>query len=634
MTKDLRKDDFYDYVNDEWMKKTKIPAHLGGTSSYTEHHLEIEKELLQLVGNWAKNKDDIPNDPKIQEMIKFFKMLKNSKQQEKMGWSPIQNNLSMIEEINSIEELGQNYLLIDEKLSWAPFSFSVEEDFIDNTKYTLWLSGCETLLPSKEYYSIKKGEEILKSIKEVATEYMLSLGKSKSEIKLILERAIKLDKEFATYELTSVEKNQIEKLYNKKNAEKLAQLSKIFKLDEYATKLVGQNVDEVIIPNLKYFENLDAIYTNIEIEDIKSLMYLHEILTAGSYLTPSTRKAFFKITQSQTGAEKPQSTNKWAYKKTLSYFSEPFSVFYGKTNFSEQARKDVIKMIEKIIDIYKQRLAKNNWLSKETIKKAIHKLDKIQPMVGYPDEIYSFFDDFQVQTYKQGGSLTSNMNAFDEIVRKHNFKQYKQKVNTNIWGMASYEVNAYFNPLANKIVFPAGYLQAPFYEYGRNSSLNYGGLGVTIGHEISHAFDNNGAQFDSDGSFNNWWTEQDYEAFKEKTQLMIKWFDQQETEHGKINGELTVSENIADQGGILVALEAAKTEQDYDIEKFFENSAYCEREKSRPAIAQKRLLSDPHSPGKARINLQFKICKDFQKHYKLTPEDKMYCDEKEIFEIW
>ncbi|TNK82600.1 M13 family peptidase [Mycoplasmopsis pullorum] len=635
MNKELIKNDFYDYVTGKWQKETKIPSDWSSISSYSELHLQIEKELRKMVQEWSTNKRELPNNNQIHEMVKFYKMAKNTKMQTKLGWSPVQNELEIIENLKDWNDFEKNFKLLRKISSWMPYVFSVGEDFIDNKIYTFWITKPSLILPSREYYSLKKAKDLIKTIKEAATKLMKSLGKKDSEIKRILKNAFEADRQLVEYSLTSEEKNKVELLYNPYTATELEKVSTKFPLLKQAQELVKTEIDQIVSSDKKYLDNLDKIYNElISFEQVKDLMYLKTILSIGSYLTPETRDITFEIKKAITGAKELAKPMKWAYLQATSWFSEPLSLYYGKSNFSENERQDVLKMIDKIIKVYQNRLSKNTWLSPQTIEKAISKLNKIKPMVGYPEYIYSYYDNFTVTDYKDGGSLTSNINKFSEIIDEYLLTQYKKEVDQNIWGMASYEVNAYFNPLSNRIVFPAGYLKAPFYDYNQNSSANYGGLGMTIGHEISHAFDNNGAQFDENGSFENWWTPEDYEAFREKTQAMIKAFNGYETKYGKINGSLTVSENIADQGGLISALEAAKTEKDFDIEKFFEGYAWCERAKTRPEAAIQRLLTDPHSPAKERVNIQMKIFAPFQKHYELEPGDALYTDPKDICEIW
>ena len=195
-------------------------------------------------------------------------------------------------------------------------------------------------------------------------------------------------------------------------------------------------------------------------------------------------------------------------------------------------------------------------------------------------------------------------------------------------------VNAYYQPMNNQIVFPAAILQEPYYSLSQGRSANYGGIGAVIAHEISHAFDNNGAKFDEYGSLNNWWTDEDLKTFEEKAQKMIALFDGVESGYGPCNGTLTVSENIADSGGIRCALEASKKEKDHNYEEFFKNWARVWRQKSSPEFMQLLLTVDVHSPSNLRANMQLKNLVEFQEFYNLTEQDEMYLAKEQMVEIW
>lgn len=214
------------------------------------------------------------------------------------------------------------------------------------------------------------------------------------------------------------------------------------------------------------------------------------------------------------------------------------------------------------------------------------------------------------------------------------FDKYNKEPNKNIWNMPASMVNAYFSPSNNHIVFPAAILQKPYYSLNQHPSANYGGIGAVIAHEISHAFDNNGAKFDETGSLFNWWTEEDLKAFEEKSKDMIELFDGVETGNGPCNGTLTVSENIADSGGLTCALEASKNFKGYDNNEFFQNWARVWRQKSSPQYAELLLRVDVHGPAILRANRQLSNLEEFQKHYGITKEDKMYLPKEKMVKIW
>ncbi|WP_406613964.1 M13 family metallopeptidase [Mycoplasma corogypsi] len=634
MNEKLIKKDFYEAVNGHWIKKKKIPNHLGSISSYSELGIELEKKLRKQVDRWAFNKEKMPDNDGIKQFVMFYKMLLNTKQQRKLGWTPVLNELEIIETIKNFKDINDNYQYYSDLFSCLPFHFEIAEDFVENDIYTLWISEDSLLLPSKEYYEQENKDQLLKTISSVVLSYMQQVGKTEEQAKKIIKNALEFDRKVVEYHWSSEELMQVEKMYNVYTKEQVQKFSKTFDLVALTTETIKQELDQYIITNPKYFENLDKLFNDEDFEKFRDLMYMRHILSCGAILTPETRLEYFKIKQLFTGALKPLTIKKWAYSKALSCYGDIFSLYWGEKNFTEFERQEVEKMIQKIIDVYKDRLKNNTWLTKSTVEKAIKKLDNIKPMIGYPEYISPVNYLLKTTPYKDGGNIITNLNHFSLVISEYTKSLYKKQVDRKLWGMYSFEVNAYFNPLANSIVFPAGYLQVPFFDVNRNSSLNYAGLGMTIGHEISHAFDNNGAQFDENGKFVNWWTEEDYAAFKQKTEQMVKLFDGFKTPFGKINGRLTVSENIADQGGIISALIAAQTEDDFDADQFFRNYAWCERGKSKKEIAINKLLTDPHSPAKERVNLQLKILKDFQQFYKVSKDDPMYTPLEDIFEIW
>jgi putative endopeptidase len=287
-------------------------------------------------------------------------------------------------------------------------------------------------------------------------------------------------------------------------------------------------------------------------------------------------------------------------------------------------------MVQKMINVYKKRLTNNQWLSQATRQKAVLKLDKLGIQVGYPDKLDELYKKFKVK----GSSLVENALHFEKIANLDHYGKWGQPVDRTRWEMSAQIVNAYYNPSYNIIVFPAAILQTPFYSLKQSSSENFGGIGAVIAHEISHAFDNNGAHFDEYGNLNNWWTEDDLKHFKKLAQKMITEFDGLKTPAGKVNGKLVVSENIADAGGLSCALKAAKGEPDADLKAFFINWArvWCMKSSLE---RQKLLLNiDVHAPNELRADIQPKNLADFYQTFNIQPGDGMYLPPKKRVNIW
>ena len=331
-----------------------------------------------------------------------------------------------------------------------------------------------------------------------------------------------------------------------------------------------------------------------------------------------------------SNVQEARSQEKHQLDLTESYFSQVIGLFYGKKYFGEAAKADVKRMVTAMIKVYQARLSKNEWLSQETAEKAIEKLDAITPFIGFPDKLPEIYSRLKTTS----GSLYEDALKFDEILTARTFEKFSEDVDKTSWHMPAHMVNAYYSPDSNTIVFPAAILQAPFYSLEQSSSQNYGGIGTVIAHEISHAFDNNGAQFDKEGNLNKWWLDEDYEAFEEKQKEMIALFDGVETEAGPANGKLIVSENIADQGGITAALTAAKDEKDVDLKAFFSQWAKIWRMKASKQFQQMRLSMDFHAPAKLRANIPPTNLEEFYDTFDVKETDKMYRAPENRLKIW
>lgn len=304
----------------------------------------------------------------------------------------------------------------------------------------------------------------------------------------------------------------------------------------------------------------------------------------------------------------------------------------AKKHFGQAAKSDVTNMIDHIIDVYRSRLRQNDWLSDQTKAEAINKLEKMHYYIGYPDKVSDLTKSFDVDEQK---TYFENLANVTRVQVKYNFDNYNKPVDKSIWSMASYDVNAYYTPVENAIYFPAGILQAPFYSQKQSVASNYGGIGTVIGHEITHAFDNNGAQFDEAGDMKDWWTKADYKAFEQKTKAMQNLFDGIKIYGKTVNGKQTVSENIADAGGLSASYQALQSaDKDAKVKEYFENWARIWRQKSSLQYAQYAMSLDVHAPNELRANVQLKNFDPFYEAYSIKKGDDMYLPKKDRVSIW
>ena len=332
-----------------------------------------------------------------------------------------------------------------------------------------------------------------------------------------------------------------------------------------------------------------------------------------------------------TGVAKMQSIEKFAYHLASGMYSEPVGIYYGDKYFGEAAKKDITEIVYQIIDTYKERIKTNEILGEQTKEKAILKLSTMGVKMGYPDKARAIYDKL---IFNADDSLLDIMLSLKAIRELETLAKLDRPTEPENWQMPGHMVNACYDPFVNDITFPAAILQAPFYSLSQTRSQNLGGIGGVIGHEISHAFDSNGAKCDEHGNINNWWTEDDFKRFDKKVQNMIAQFDGIELPQGKVNGAFIVSENMADNGGMSVTLDIMSKTEGVSYEEYFENWARVWCQKARPEYAQMLLSVDVHGPCMLRANMPPRNFKEWYETYGVKATDQMYLAPEKRIVIW
>ncbi|WP_323067260.1 M13 family metallopeptidase [Limosilactobacillus reuteri] len=629
---ELIKDDLYEAVNGEWLKTAKIPDDKPATGGFNDLVDEIDKQLMDDFDAYATGKEK-SDDSRFNEMIKLYRLAKKFDWRKKVGPQPLKRMLASVENLNSYEDYQsqwKNWILAGMP---SPISFDIDADIKNATVYALFASSPSLILPDKSYYEAEKKaqhDQLLQLWSSMVEALMDKLGYSKEEAKKIIDDAIKFDALLAPNVKSAEEAADYSKMYNPQTVAELASATDQLDIAAIIKQLVGEEPEKVIVTEPEYFKALNKILQD-NFELFKNWALIRVIRENASYLDDEMREINGRYGRSLSGSKKPVSQRKFAFYLARDMFSQVAGDYYGKKYFGPQAKADVHHMVEQMIKVYKGRLTNNQWLSKDTRDKAILKLDKLGIQVGYPDKIPALYDQFKVDEEE---SLIANLNQLTVTANKELFSRWNKPVDRMRWEMSAATVNAYYHPFKNIIVFPAAILQAPFYSLKQSSSQNYGGIGAVIAHEISHAFDNNGSLFDEFGNLNNWWTDEDSAHFKQLAQKMIDEFDRIPFAGQKVNGKLTVSENIADAGGLSCALEAAKTEADFNAQEFFINWATIWRMKATEQYMQLLLSIDVHAPQKLRANIQAENLDDFYRAFDIKPGDEMYRAPEDRVHIW
>lgn len=625
-------DDFYEAVNGKWAETAVIPEDKPVTGGFMDLAEEIEKLMLETTDKWLAG-EDVPDDAILQHFVAYHRQVADFATRDKLGASPVQPILDEYKALHAFADFTEK--LVELELAGKPnlLPFGVAPDFMNAELNVLWADSFGIILPDTTYYEEgnERGAELLKIWRQNKEELLGHFGFSTEEIKDMLDKVLELDAFVAQHVLSNEESSEYAKLYHPYEWADFAALVPALPLDDFFTRVIGQVPEQIIVPEERFWQVAGQIFTEEKWPLLKAYLLLAVVNNYTDYLSDEIRVLAGAYGRALSGVPEAKSREKAAYALAERPFSQALGLWYAGEKFSPASKADVEQKIAKMIAVYKERLATADWLTPETRDKAITKLNVIQPYIGYPDSLPERYAKKVVDPSK---SLLENAFHMIRIEVAHGWSQWNQPVDKKEWGMPAHMVNAYYNPQKNLIVFPAAILQAPFYDLHQSSSANYGGIGAVIAHEISHAFDSNGAAFDEHGSLNNWWTEADYAAFETRTQQVIDQFEGQDSYGAKVNGKLTVSENVADLGGIAAALQAAQQEEDFSAEAFFTNFARIWRMKARPEFMQMLASVDVHAPGKLRTNIQLPNFAEFHETFGIQEGDGMWRAEEDRVIIW
>lgn len=627
-------DDLYMHVNKEWLDSAVIPADKPATGGFINLDQDVEKLMISDFNKMARGAIEIP-DENVQKAVRLFKLAKNVKRRNQEGLKPALKDLDKIYNLKTIGDLNRRLKEFVLRNAALPFGVGVEDDMKDTSRHAFSLRGPSTILPDTTYYKdeMKAQHDALIGVwSNMTTELLKRTSLTEDEQKTYLQNALKFDAIIATLVKSSEEWSEYVKAYNPMPTRRVCTLLRPIKFKKLLIALYGDRIPEtIIVAEPRFLKGFCTLFNEENFELYKAWAYIHTLLSACDYLSEELRELASAYRKVLTGVNELPSIEKQAYGTASRMFSEPVGLYYGRKYFGEEAKKDVVEMVHEIIDTYKVRLERNDFLSDETKKRAILKLNKIVVKMGYPDECNKLYDKVNF------APRASFYGAIKEIISAHlldNFEKLWLPVDRTEWVMAGHIVNACYNPTSNDITFPAAILQKPFYSIKQSRSENLGGIGAVIGHEISHAFDNNGAKCDENGNLNNWWTKEDNKKFVQKTKAMIKEFEGIELEWGKVNAAFIVSENIADNGGMAVTLEIMSHMKDADYAAYFRNWARVWCLKGRPEYLQLLLQVDVHAPAYLRANMQPRNFEAWYKAFDVKPTDKMYIAPKNRVIIW
>ena len=624
---------FYQAVNKDWLLKTKIPADSPSIDNFYTLDEDIKGKLKKDIKNLGEGKEtsDITG---MSEFITFYKAASDYKQREKDGLEPLKPYLKEIEDIKDLNDLANKSASLTDKGIPLPFGYDVGTNAENTSQKQIQLTPPSILLPDVSIYKDESSKKQYLTPIETATQKALEmLGYSEKNSKRIVKEALEFDEIIAKYSLSNEEMSESKNLVHPKTAEEINAYSGSFKLYDVIKGIMGRDLETINVPNTKYFENYSKVVNQDNFSKIKSWMLVQEAMAASNSLTEDYRLNFQSISMAIMGTQKPTSKEDTVYEMSVNLFSDVMSVYYGRKYFGEEAKTDVTGMIDKIKNVYRGRLQQNDWLTEETRNKAIEKLDKMKVFVGYQEDVDPGTKELHLDPNKSFFELSEDIAQFG---KRYTIDHFDEPIDKNKWSGSAFDINAYYNPESNSINFPAGILQAPFYDKNQSTEKNYGGIGVVIGHEITHAFDSNGADYDENGDMHNWWTKADSKAFDKRIKAFEDQWDGLEIYGTKVNGKLTVTENVADAGGLSSTLQVLKTDMTKpNLKDYFENYANIWKQKASLQYNKYTMVQDVHAPNELRVNQQLKNLPEFYEAYPQIKEgDAMYLAPSKRISLW
>lgn len=623
-------DDLYTYVNQAKLEELVIPDDMPTAGGFSTISTDVEKLMIGEFNAMCQNAS-YPNEY-LARACALYTIAKDVKRKKKHGIKPALKNLSILKKLGTMRGYNLHSKELILKGIEMPLNIDVDANMKDTTHHCVMIQGPSTILPDVSYYQNEQQRDALLNMWSGFTKQVLAIaGHSEEEIDAMIKDTLAFDALVAKYVKSSEEWSEYTKMYNPMKTGRVAGMVKPLNLKKLLTDLFGFVPEEIIVAEPRYFKNFKEIFNANTFEMYKNWAYVLTLMASCSLLSEELRDLGGGFRRALSGIAASSSAEKFAYQLASSMYSEPVGLYYGEKYFGEEAKKDITEIVKQIIATYQKRIAANDILEQTTKDKAILKLSKMGLKLAYPDRVEALYDKL---VFDETKSLFDVVTSLRKIRMEESFAKLNKEVDRTHWAMPGHMVNACYNPFVNDITFPAAILQPPFYSIHQTRSENLGGIGAVIGHEISHAFDSNGAKCDELGNLNNWWTKSDEQKFKKKVNAMIKQFDGIELPWGTVNGKLTVSENIADNGGMAVTLDIMSQTDGASFEEYFTNWARVWCQKAKPEYQALLLQVDVHGPTYLRANMPPRNFPEWYAAFNVKKTDGMYIAPSKRVIIW
>ena len=635
-------DDLFRFMNGKWLKESKIPEDRASDGAFYWLYEQAEKQVKQIILDQAASKAAAgSNAQKIGDLYNSFM---DEDGIEKLGLSPIADDLAKAADIKTVDDFLKTLGGFEARGLSGLFYTYVSTDNKDSTKNIVYLGQSGLSLPDEAYYREDEYKQIRQEFLKHVTK-MFELANLENPTQSAQE-VLEIETQLAAYHWDQVKDRDAEATYNKKSIAELKQLAANFNWPLWisASNTPAAVLDQVIVRQPSYFEGLSKLMAAFDLPKWRSWLIWHVLSGASPYLSKAFVNENFHF-YGTTLSGIPKLKDRWKRGVGLveGALGEAVGQIYVERHFGEIAKTKMVELVANLIKAYRVSIEGLSWMSQETKQRAYIKLEKFTPKIGYPDK----WRDYSALEIK-AGDLIGNLAQIAKYSQDYEYNKIGKPVDKSEWYMTPQTVNAYYNPGMNEIVFPAAILQPPFFDVAADDyAANYGGIGAVIGHEIGHGFDDQGSKYDGDGNLVNWWSDIDRKEFEKRTKKLIDQYDQLSPAAApdvKVNGALTVGENIGDLGGLTIAYKAYEISLNgkqppvidgySGAQRFFMGWAQSWRGKYRAEEVRRRIATDPHSPDEFRCNQIVSNLDEFYQAFTVSENDKHFMNSQERVRIW
>ena len=635
-------DDLFGHVNGTWLVTEEIPSDKSRWGAFSQLAEQAEKQAREIVEECAAAAGDAPKGSPTQQIGDLWTSFMDEHAVEARGAEPIQDDLSRLAAVDDLAGLAAFIGGFERRGGGGFFRAYVDTDDRNSDRYLVNLLQGGLGLPDESYYRDEKFASIRDAYVPHLSRMLALAGFEQADA--MAEQVFALEKRLAEGHWERAETRDVIKGYNLTSYDELQKLAPAFPWQPYADALGAdeQTLAEVVVRQPSFFEHLSVVIADVDLDHWKSWAAVKIVRAASAYLSSAFVEESFDF-YGRTLSGTPELRARW--KRGVGFVEscvgEAVGELYVERHFPPASKAAMDELVANLLEAYRQSITALDWMTDETKQRAYKKLETFRPKIGYPEKFrdYSSID-------VRPDDLWHNAKAAAAFEHDRQLSKIGSPVDRDEWFMLPQTVNAYYNPGTNEICFPAAILQPPFFDADADPAENYGGIGAVIGHEIGHGFDDQGSEYDERGNLNEWWTPADKAAFKERADKLVKQYDglsPRALPDEKVNGSLTVGENIGDLGGLTIGHKAylislgdqPMPERDglTGTQRLFLNWGYVWRTKERDELARQLLAVDPHSPPELRANIVRNL-DEFHEAFGTEPGDGLWLDPDDRVRIW